>query len=538
LATQSKASRYARREAGGWPAGVAAGETPVARTFASGALMVGNLGFKLLSQALLVPVSLHYLSAEEYGLWIVVQSLGFYLGLSEFGLGQTVMNRMGAAFARRQMAGTAALLSNAFALYHLIAVPFWLALIACWWGNHWSRWLAKSPSAGNSTHLGLYVMLFGTLTLLKVPWTTFPAALAGLRELPLRQLYELVASILLFLTVLVTFAFGGRVLALVLSTGGASVMLAAAAYPLVRSRYPEARIRLTLVDPRVMRGLLADSLSFFLISLAYVMQRYSPSVLAAKYTSLDVVPQVYAVVTLLRLVGWSLADIPSRSVQPYVIMLGEQGQERQVRALACLATKFSFAVAVVFAALVAVHANWFLNRWLAPLRFTEYGILAAMTAAFLLDALFLPATNVLVALNRHKRLALLLAVQGLAGAAVAVLLAEAGVLSPTARLGVGFLIASLIVNVGWIPRLLKVELGMPMRCLARCAGFAFLLWAALGALWLASPRLVPVGGSAVCLAGTWILGGRILLSQGERHQLASLVRSIRPVAPTLRSTSD
>ena len=59
-----------------------------------------NVGISILTNLILVPMYLHYLGKEQYGLWLVVLSMVSYLGLSNLGIAQVVSNLVASANAK------------------------------------------------------------------------------------------------------------------------------------------------------------------------------------------------------------------------------------------------------------------------------------------------------------------------------------------------------------------------------------------------------------------------------------------------------
>jgi len=510
-----------------------AAEAPVVRTLCSSALLVANLGFKAVSQLVLVPISLKYLSVSEFSASLVVQGVGSYLGMSEVGLGQAVMNRTGAAFARRDYARLNAVLTNAFALYHLLVLAFWTALAIACLRHFWDAWLPVQRPLESGGHLSVHVLLFGTLTLLKVPWTAFPAALAGIRQMPLRQFYDLVVAILVFTATTVTLVLGGKVPVLLFVNGCSSLVLSIISYPLLRWRAPEICLQPSKLDKRLVRFLACDSVHFALISVAFIMHRWGPTLLAARYGSPADVALIFAMVTIFRVFGWSLVEVLSRAAQPYLIMLGALHEEGRIVSVARLAVKLSFGIATTFTGLVLVHADWLLDRWLAPVQFAEGRALVLLAGAFLLDAFFLPVTNVAVALQRHKRMALMLALEGTVGLMLSAGVVALGLVPVVRAVGVGFLAAASVVNLGWMRKLASRQLGLSAKYalldwLLRCGAYA----AAVGVA-VVLGRLAPAGAWRMLLGSLAVVGmasvsvALVLLAGEEKACLRHWMRDVR-----------
>jgi hypothetical protein len=291
------------------------------------------------------------------------------------------------------------------------------------------------------------LLLYGTLALVRVPFNVFPATMLGMRELVLRQIYEAALVLSLFAGTLAVFLLGGRTHSLIWVTNVAVLILSIASYPLLQRFHPQVRVGRRYWTPSLVKPLLTNSSFFFLYALGFLFQRLMGNVLAGRLGSLAEVPQMFVLLTLFRVVGWSLAEIPSRTIQPYVINLNVAERKDRVAFFAGLATKTTFAFAVVYTAAIWVLADWGLGLWLGPGLFLGYEPLAYLAGSFLIDVLFLSTCNFMRALNRHEGLSVAMA----GYAIVTFLLGVAGASwwrpqEPLTGLCAGFFAASLLTQ--------------------------------------------------------------------------------------------
>ena len=69
------------------------------------ATSLASRGLGISCQLIQVPISLHLLGNEAFGLWIALSSVGFILAFTDFGIGLGVQNRIGDALGRNDMEG-------------------------------------------------------------------------------------------------------------------------------------------------------------------------------------------------------------------------------------------------------------------------------------------------------------------------------------------------------------------------------------------------------------------------------------------------
>jgi hypothetical protein len=226
--------------------------------------------------------------------------------------------------------------------------------------------------------------------------------------------------------------------------------------------------------------------------------------------------------TLFRIVGWSLAEIVSQSLQPYVILFEARGERDRVIFLAAICTKITFALAVVYAALVWLFADIGSRAWLGHGMFLGYGPVACLGGAFLIDVLFLATNNFMRALNEHRALSITMG----GYAALSLFLGVAGAAwwepaRPLYGLCLGLFAASLLGQLIPLPLVARRWLRISWRVyisrfLAPPSFMAVCVLVFAAAFHQATAGLATTLGAGACL--TLVVLGSFLatLDQGER----------------------
>jgi O-antigen/teichoic acid export membrane protein len=427
-------------------------ESPVRRTVGASVLAAFSLGLKIGSNLIIIPVALKYLGREEYAVWIILQSIAMYLTMSELGVGQTVANFQNAAFERGNYGEVSRILTTTFGLNWLIVFPIWALSALILLSMPVERWLLRDISIGAAAGFGGLLFLAATLALIRVPLQVFSATLLGLRELVLRQVMDGAYAVLLLVGTVLTLLLGGKVLSLILVTNLGLIGITLLSYPLARARHAGVSVARRFWTPSLVWPLFANSIFFFLYNLGLLFQRLAGNVLAGKFSPLRQGPEMFVLLTLFRVVGWSLADIASQTAIPYINRLPMHGRQDRVVFFAKLCTKLTFALAVGYAALIWVFADIGISFWLGPGMFLGYGPLACLAAAFLIDVLFLSTNNFMRGLNRHHRLSVVMAVYAVVSFALGVAGAKWCMPDdPLYGLCAGLLVASIVVQAFALP---------------------------------------------------------------------------------------
>jgi O-antigen/teichoic acid export membrane protein len=258
--------------------------------------------------------------------------------------------------------------------------------------------------------------------------------------------------------------------------------------------------------------------------------------LAGKFAGLAEVPSLFALLTLFRIVGWSLADIISQTLQPYIIMLEVQGRHDRVVFFAGLCTKLTFVLAASYATLVLLFAKSGLELWLGPGMFPGFGPLALLAGSFLIDVLFLASNNFMRGLNQHRALSIIMAVY----AGLSLALAMTGARwwtphSPIYGLCLGLFWSSVLGQAALLPwltqRLLRIRwrlyldqfLIRPLLLLV-CGPVLFVVIS----LTTGATRWVLTANAITFILCMGLLFWRVMLSPTEREWLAGNLIRRRP----------
>ncbi|GAA4400258.1 O-antigen export protein [Nibrella viscosa] len=86
-------------------------------------------GVSIAATLVLVPLSLHYLDKERYGIWITLSSFTAWLTFFDIGIGNGLRNRLTEALARNQLTEARKLVSTAYAVTGLMMGLLWLIFI-------------------------------------------------------------------------------------------------------------------------------------------------------------------------------------------------------------------------------------------------------------------------------------------------------------------------------------------------------------------------------------------------------------------------
>src|SRR5688572_4689820 len=88
-------------------------------------------GINMLTMLISIPLTLNYLGAERYGLWVTISSSIMLLGFADLGLGNGLLNAMAEANGRNDRKAAVYCVSSAFFMLSGVALffgVFWIVL--------------------------------------------------------------------------------------------------------------------------------------------------------------------------------------------------------------------------------------------------------------------------------------------------------------------------------------------------------------------------------------------------------------------------
>lgn len=96
-------------------------------------------GVAVLTSLISVPLTLHYLGNERYGLWMTISSIIAMLGFADFGMGNGLLNAIAEADGKNDKDGARRSVSSASFMLLGIAACFLLAFGSVYWVVPWER---------------------------------------------------------------------------------------------------------------------------------------------------------------------------------------------------------------------------------------------------------------------------------------------------------------------------------------------------------------------------------------------------------------
>jgi O-antigen/teichoic acid export membrane protein len=165
---------------------------------ASGLAKLTSVGTALIT----VPLTLHYLGAERYGLWMTISSLLVMLAFADFGIGNGVLNAVARAHGNDDVQAVRVCVSSGYFVLGLVALALLVLLAASYPFVPWAA-LFNVRTDLASREVGPAVAVFVACFALAVPLGIVQRVQIGLQRSFLASLWQCGASLLGLLGVVV-----------------------------------------------------------------------------------------------------------------------------------------------------------------------------------------------------------------------------------------------------------------------------------------------------------------------------------------------
>ena len=222
-----------------------------------------------------VPLTLHYLGDERYGLWVVISSLALALNFADLGLGNSLVNTLANAHGRGDRSGARQQVSTAFFLFFAIAI----ALLIVFW--------AVYPFVNWAGAFNVHGFVAGIVSRIELAYQNAFA----------NGVWTAVGSVGSLAALMLAMHYHVRLPGLVLMLSGVPVLATIGqALTVFFVTRPWLRPSLSWVNGRVAADLMRLGSGYLVIQLAMTLSMYSDSIIATQILGLEAVTQ-YAVVS-------------------------------------------------------------------------------------------------------------------------------------------------------------------------------------------------------------------------------------------------
>lgn len=254
--------------------------------------MVGVAGrlVAMLTMFVSYPMTLHYLGAERFGLWMIVSSFNMAVSFSDLGLGNGLLTVVAESSGRDDHVGIRQAISSAYLIVSALAAlimiglglsafqPFWPSALAI----HQPETIAQLPYA---------LLAFAACFTINIPLSLATKIQAGMQQGYTAALWQAVGSILSLILIIAAVLVRADVATLILAFMGGGVIANLLNSILFFVRRPQIRPGFSSASAAMAKTLLRTGMAFFFLQLVISLSFGYDSVIVARSLGAVSVPQ-------------------------------------------------------------------------------------------------------------------------------------------------------------------------------------------------------------------------------------------------------
>ncbi len=245
----------------------------------------------ILTGLITIPLTLGYLGAERYGVWMTISSVVLMLGFADLGMGNGLLNAVSEANGKDDRQAAVTYVSSAFFMLLGVALFLVLAFILTYPHVSWPNvFNIKSEQAAREA--GPAIAVFVIIFALNLPLGVVQRVQMGYQEGYQTNIFQCLGSIFALLTVLLVIYLRGSLAWLVLAMAGGPVAALIINWVLIfRFRYPWLRPHWRSATTSSARRIFHLGLLFFVLQLAMAVSFASDNLVAAQIFGPEAVTQ-------------------------------------------------------------------------------------------------------------------------------------------------------------------------------------------------------------------------------------------------------
>ncbi len=231
---------------------------------------------------LLVPLTIHYVNQERYGIWLTLSSIVSWVGFFDIGLGNGLRNKFAEAKAKGDIRLARIYISTTYAILTIIVAAVWLAFVIANPFIDWTKILNTSYELRNELQNLVFIVI--TFFCLRFIFLLITTVLIADQKTARSSFYNLLGNILaLAFIFILTKTTQGNLNNLAIVLGGLPVLvLVVATVYYFNGYYKEYKPRLASVDFSHARELMSLGVKFFVLQIAALIIYQTNNIIIAQ----------------------------------------------------------------------------------------------------------------------------------------------------------------------------------------------------------------------------------------------------------------
>ncbi len=354
-----------------------------------------------ISSALIsVPLTIHYLGTERYGMWMVITSFAMLLSFADLGMGNGILNAIAQANGQDDRQAMRAIVSSGYFILSLISVTILAGLAVAYPYVNWAA-IFNVHSEQAIAEAGPALAVFVACFAIAIPLGVVQRVQIGLQQGFGNSIWQCFGSIFGLIGILVTVHFQLGLPWLVLALAGAP-LVASLANSIVLFGFwrPDLLPKFGLVSRHRISAIARIGMLFVVLQIVQAVTANSDNLIIAQFLGASAVSSYAVPAQLFGVIG----AVISMALQPLWPAYGEalaRGDSAWVRRTFLRSLKIAIITAFTLASLLVISGREVVWYWThgaiaPPLQLLlGFGVWKLIEAGSIAVAMYLNGTNVI-----------------------------------------------------------------------------------------------------------------------------------------------
>lgn len=384
---------------------------------------IAGRGIAVAATFIAVPLTVRYLGAERYGVWITLTSILAWLTVFDLGIGNTAINKIAEALALKEFATAKLRINAAYVSMTCIALALGLGVLIAWrfisWPSVLGAKMAQNPGEINLAAAFAIIAFLGSF-----PFSITPKILAACRKVTLANYWSSAGSVLSLLLLVVATRLRLGLPGLVLAFSGSILLTGALSTAWLYRHFDWLTPALRSIPREHVRELLNTGLPFFAVQIAGIVLLQTDNLIIAQILGAQEVTP-YSVTWRLFSYSSLLQVVSMPTLWPAYADAFARRDLTWIRKTYRYNVKFAVGSTLVFVAILVVIARPFIRLWAGPQAVPSHGLVLAMAMWSCLVALCWCESCLLGAAGRVKGQAIYSGIGAVVNVAASIFLGRA-----------------------------------------------------------------------------------------------------------------
>jgi O-antigen/teichoic acid export membrane protein len=274
-------------------------------------------GISIIVSLILLPLSLNFVSIEQYGVWLAINSILMWTSYFGLGLGSGLKNSLGEALAHKNYKEAKQLISTAY--FIMISIMGFLSLLYYFFsdGINWVTLFKLNILDDTLIHRTINIVIY--LFLLRFILELVNVIMDAMQKLYFAKINSTISQLSILLTILLlSYVTEGDILKLGIIFSGIPVLILLITSIWLFTKHPHLSPSLSYVKLNLSRNLYGIGLKFFIIQLCQIFLFQTTNILIIRNFGPQEVVQYNVVYSLFSMISVGFATISAPYWSAYV----------------------------------------------------------------------------------------------------------------------------------------------------------------------------------------------------------------------------